>query len=142
MTLNLCQFIGNCGKDPEIRSAQDGKEIANLSIGVSEKWKDKASGEQKEKTEWVKVVIFNKNLVELVKKYVVKGSKIYVSGKLQTRKWQDKEGADRYSTEVVLSDFNGQIELLSPKGNSEPSAYDQAKQDAYQPSTDDQNIPF
>jgi single-strand DNA-binding protein len=120
MALNLCQFIGNCGKDPEIRALGNGDEVANLSIGVSESWKDKTTGERKEKTEWVKVVIFNKNLVQLVKSYVKKGSKIYISGKLQTRKWQDQSGQDKYSTEVVL-DYNGQIELLSSK-----SAHDAA----------------
>lgn len=117
--LNKCTFIGNVGRDPEIRAMQDGKEIANLSIGVTEKWKTK-SGEKAEKTEWVRVAVFNEGLVRVIKSYVKKGSKIYIEGQLQTRKWTDKDGVDKYSTEVVLSGFGGQLILLdgAPKSDA------------------------
>lgn len=142
MSLNLCQFIGNCGKDPEIRAMNSGDEIANLSVAVTETWKDK-SGEKKEKTEWVKVVIFNKHLVELAKKYITKGSKLYISGKMQTRKWQDSEGADRYSTEIVMGNYDGQIQLLGSKSSSDGGNYEAAKSNGYQPEQEvDDEIPF
>ena len=120
--LNKCQFIGNVGKDPEIRSTQDGKEIANLSLGVTERWKDK-SGERKEVTEWIRIVAFNENLVRVIKSYVKKGSKIYIDGQMKTRKWTDNNGVEKYSTEVVLQNFGGQLILLdgAPKGDAAPS---------------------
>ncbi len=116
--LNKCQFIGNVGKDPEIRNTQDGKEIANLSLAVTERWKDK-SGERKEKVEWIRIVAFNEGLVRVIKSYVKKGSKIYIEGQMQTRKWTDKDGTEKYSTEVVLQNFGGQLILLdgAPKGD-------------------------
>lgn len=103
------------GKDPEMRSTQDGREIANFSLGVSESWKDKATGERKSKTEWVRCVVFNENLVRLAKSYIKKGSKLYVEGQLQTRKWMDKDGVEKYSTEVVLQNFGGSIVMLDSK---------------------------
>ena len=117
-TVNKVILIGNLGKDPEIRTTQDGREIANLTIATSENWTDKNSGERREKTEWHKVVIFNPNLVQLTKKYVHKGSKVFVEGQLQTRKWQDNTGADRYTTEVVIQGYNGSLTFLDkPAGN-------------------------
>ncbi len=118
--LNKCCFIGNLGRDPEIRSTQDGREIANFSLAVSESWKDKATGERKSKTEWVRFTVFNDNLVKLVKSYIKKGSKIYVEGQLQTRKWTDKDGQEKYSTEIVLQNFGGTIVMLDSKGDTEP----------------------
>ena len=114
-SLNKCMFIGNVGRDPEVRSTQDGKEIANFSLACSESWKDKNSGERKEKTEWIRVSVFNAGLVGVVKNYVKKGSKIYIEGSLQTRKWTDKDGVEKYSTEVVLQNYGGQLILLGSK---------------------------
>ncbi len=117
-SLNQCQFIGNLGKDPEIRSTQDGREIANLSLGVSESWKDKSTGERKEKTEWVRITIFNENLVKVAKNYLKKGSKIFISGQMQTRKYTDKDGVEKYSTEIVLQNYGGTIIMLDGKKSS------------------------
>src|SRR5215469_15749507 len=111
-SVNKVILVGNLGRDPEIRSTQDGLRIANLSIATSESWRDKSSGERKEKTEWHRVAIFNEKLVDVVEKYLKKGAKIYVEGALQTRKWTDKDGQDRYTTEVVLGRFNGQLTML------------------------------
>jgi single-strand DNA-binding protein len=111
-SLNKCMFIGNLGADPEVRRTQDGKPIVNMRIACSESWRDQRTGERKEKTEWVTVVIFNEGLAGIAEKYLRKGSKVYVEGKMTTRKWQDKDGHDRYSTEIVLQNFNGTIVLL------------------------------
>jgi len=111
-SVNKVILIGNLGRDPEIRSTQDGMRIANLSIATSESWRDKASGERKERTEWHRVVIFNERLVDVVEKYVKKGSKLYVEGALQTRKWTDNTGAEKYTTEVVLQRFRGELTML------------------------------
>ena len=111
-SVNKVILVGNLGKDPEVRRMTSGDPVVNLSLATSESWKDKASGERKEKTEWHRVVIFNKNLAEVAEKYLRKGSKVYVEGQLQTRKWTDKEGQERYSTEVVLSQFRGELTLL------------------------------
>lgn len=116
--LNQCNFIGNVGSDPEIRSTNDGREIATLSLGVSERWKDKQTGEKKEKTEWVRIVCFSEGLVKVIKSYVHKGSKLYVEGKMQTRKWTDKNGVEKYTTEIVLQGFGGKIILLDSRGDS------------------------
>ncbi|MEK9968611.1 MAG: single-stranded DNA-binding protein, partial [Ferrovibrio sp.] len=105
-------LVGNLGRDPEIRSMQSGEEIAQLSLATSETWRDKASGERKERTEWHRVVIFNENLVKVAKSYLKKGSKVYIEGSLQTRKWTDKDGAEKYSTEVVLQRFRGELTML------------------------------
>jgi len=115
-SVNKVILIGNLGADPEIRRTQDGRPIANLRIATSESWRDKATGERKEKTEWHRVVIFNEGLCKVVEQYVKKGSKIYIEGQLQTRKWQDKDGQDRYSTEVVLQGFNSQLTMLDSRG--------------------------
>jgi single-strand DNA-binding protein len=111
-SVNKVILVGNLGKDPEIRRTSDGRPIANLRIATSESWKDKSSGERKEKTEWHSVVIFNENLCRVAEQYLRKGSKVYIEGQLQTRKWQGQDGQDRYSTEVVLQGFNGQLTML------------------------------
>jgi single-strand DNA-binding protein len=115
-SVNKVILVGNLGRDPEIRSTQDGTRVANLSVATSESWRDKASGERKERTEWHRVVIFNDKLVEIVEKYLKKGAKVYLEGALQTRKWQDKDGQDRYSTEVVLQGFNSALTMLDRAG--------------------------
>lgn len=111
-SVNKVILVGNLGKDPEIRRTQDGRPIANLSVATSETWRDKNSGERKEKTEWHRVVIFNEGLCKIAEQYLKKGSKIYVEGQLQTRKWQDKDGVEKYSTEVVLQGFNSALTML------------------------------
>jgi single-strand DNA-binding protein len=115
-SLNKVCLLGNVGKEPEIRRTQDGKPIANIRLATSEKWRDKQSGEQKEKTEWHSVVVFG-GVAEVIEKYVSKGNKLYIEGQLQTRKWQDKDGNDRYSTEVVVNGFGGKVILLTPANN-------------------------
>lgn len=117
-SINKVILVGNVGKDPEIRHANDGTKIANLSIATSEIWKDKTTGERKDRTEWHRVVVFNDRLSDVVEKYVKKGSKLYLEGQLQTRKWTDAEGQDRYSTEVVLSRFKGELSLLDSRGSN------------------------
>jgi single-strand DNA-binding protein len=116
-SVNKVILVGNLGKDPEIRRTQDGRPIANLSVATSESWRDKATGERKEKTEWHRVVIFNEGLCRVAEQYLKKGAKVYLEGQLQTRKWQDKDGQDKYSTEVVLQGFNSQLTMLD-KSNS------------------------
>ncbi len=116
-SLNKCMFIGNLGADPEIRTLPGGGKVANLRLACTESWRDKQTGERKERTEWVSVVVFNDNLVRVIEQYTRKGSRLYVEGQLQTRKYQAKDGTDRYSTEVVLQGFNGNVVLLdAPKG--------------------------
>lgn len=110
--LNQCQFIGNLGADPEIKSFQNGGRLANLRLAVTEKWKDKTSGEQKERTEWVSVTITSDGLVGVAERYLRKGSKIYVSGQMRTRKWQSQDGSDRYSTEIALAGFDAKLVML------------------------------
>jgi single-strand DNA-binding protein len=115
-SVNKVILVGNLGKDPEIRRTQDGRPIANLSVATSESWKDKNTGERKEKTEWHRVVIFNEGLCRIAEQYLKKGSKVYLEGALQTRKWQDKDGNDKYSTEVVLQGFNSSLTMLDGRG--------------------------
>lgn len=116
-SLNKVQLIGNLGRDPEIRSTQDGREIANLTIATSDTWKDKVTGERREKTEWHRVVIFGEGLVNVVKNYVKKGSKVYIEGSLQTRKWTDQSGVEKYTTEIVIQGFGGTLKMLDNKGS-------------------------
>ncbi len=111
-SVNKVILIGNLGKDPEIRTLGSGDRVANLRLATTETWRDKTSGERKEKTEWHSVVIFNDNIVKVVEQYVKKGSSVYVEGALQTRKWTDKDGQERYSTEIVIQRFNGQLTML------------------------------
>jgi single-strand DNA-binding protein len=115
-SVNKVILIGNLGADPEIRRTQDGRPIANLRLATSESWKDKTTGERREKTEWHRVVIFNENLCRIAEQYLKKGSKVFIEGALQTRKWQDQSGQDRYSTEVVLQGFRGELTLLDRAG--------------------------
>jgi single-strand DNA-binding protein len=117
-SVNKVILVGNLGADPEIRRTNDGRPIANLRVATSESWKDKATGERREKTEWHRVVIFNEGLCRIAEQYLKKGSKIYIEGQLQTRKWQDKDGQERYSTEVVLQGFNSQLTMLDGRGGS------------------------
>ena len=115
-SINKVILVGNLGKDPEIRRTQDGRPIANLSVATSETWRDKVSGEKRERTEWHKVAIFSEGLCRVVEQYLKKGSKVYLEGQLQTRKWQGQDGQDRYTTEVVLQNFNSQLVLLDRPG--------------------------
>ncbi|MDM9628037.1 single-stranded DNA-binding protein [Rhizobium sp. S152] len=115
-SVNKVILIGNVGADPEIRRTQDGRPIANLRIATSETWRDRNSGERREKTEWHTVVVFNEGLCKVVEQYVKKGAKLYIEGALQTRKWQDQQGQDRYSTEVVLQGFNSTLTMLDGRG--------------------------
>ncbi|WP_075289094.1 single-stranded DNA-binding protein [Pararhizobium arenae] len=116
-SVNKVILVGNLGADPEIRRTQDGRPIANLNIATSETWRDRNSGERKEKTEWHRVVIFNEGLCKVAEQYLKKGSTVYIEGQLQTRKWQDKDGQDRYSTEVVLQGFNSTLTMLGGRGD-------------------------
>ena len=111
-SVNKVILVGNLGKDPEIRRTQDGRPIANLSVATSETWRDKATGERKEKTEWHRVVIFNEGLCKVAEQYLKKGAKVYIEGQLQTRKWTDQSGVEKYSTEVVLQGFNSTLTML------------------------------
>src|SRR3979490_943203 len=115
-SVNKVILVGNLGKDPEIRRTQDGRPIANLSVATSESWRDKATGERKEKTEWHRVVIFNEGLCRIAEQYLKKGSKVYLEGSLQTRKWQDKDGQDKYSTQVVLQNLHSTPGILDRAG--------------------------
>ncbi len=115
-SVNKVILIGNLGADPEIRRTQDGRPIANLRIATSESWRDRNTGERKEKTEWHTVVIFNEGLCKVAEQYLKKGSTVYIEGQLQTRKWQDQSGQDRYSTEVVLQGFNSNLTMLGGRG--------------------------
>ena len=117
-SVNKVILVGNLGADPEIRRTQDGRPVANLRVATSDSWKDKTTGERKEKTEWHRVVIFNENLCRIAEQYLKKGSKVYIEGQLQTRKWQDQSGQDRYSTEVVLQGFRGELTLLDRAGGA------------------------
>jgi single-strand DNA-binding protein len=118
-SINKVILIGNLGADPEIRRTQDGRPVANLRVATSENWRDKATGERKEKTEWHRVVIFNEGLCKIVEQYLKKGAKVYLEGSLQTRKWQDKNGEERYSTEVVLQGFNSRLIMLDTRGSAD-----------------------
>lgn len=119
-SVNKVILVGNLGRDPEIRSTQDGTRVANLSLATSENWKDKTTGERRERTEWHRIAIFNERLVEVAEKYLHKGSKLYVEGQLQTRKWTDQSGQERYSTEVVLQRFRGELTMLDSRGGEAP----------------------
>src|ERR1700694_664505 len=114
-SVNKVILVGNLGRDPEIRSTQDGMRIANLAVATSETWRDKMSGERKERTEWHRVVIFNERLAEVAEKYLKKGAKVYVEGALQTRKWTDNSGQERYTTEIVLTRFRGELTMLDSR---------------------------
>lgn len=157
-SVNKVTLLGNVGKDPEIRTTQAGKRIASITLATSETWKDKQTGEQKEQTEWHKVVVFNDGLAGVVERYVKKGSKLYAEGQLKTRKWQDQSGQDRYSTEVVVDQFNGNIVLCDrpesggqshnheqreqPAPRQEPQRQEPQRQTEPEPAWDDTEVPF
>lgn len=124
-SLNQCQFIGNLGRDPETRNFPNGGQVCNLRLAVSETWKDKNSGEKREKTEWISVAIFSEGLVRVAEQYLKKGSKVYVSGKMTTRKYQAQDGSDRYSTEVALQGFDAKLVMLNGPNGSAGSGHSQ-----------------
>lgn len=140
-SVNKVILVGNVGRDPEVRSAQDGSKIVSFSVATSEFWKDKVSGERKDKTEWHRVVVFNPNLAEVCEKYLHKGSKVYIEGQLQTRRWQDQGGVEKFTTEVVLSRFKGELALLDSRsdGGAMPDAPIEEKADSVEI---DDDIPF
>ena len=122
-SVNKVILIGNLGRDPEVRTFQNGGKVVNLRIATSENWKDKNTGERRERTEWHSVAIFNEPLGRIAEQYLRKGSKVYIEGQLETRKWQDQSGADRYSTEVVVRPFRGELTLLDPRGGGDGGGY-------------------
>jgi single-strand DNA-binding protein len=122
-SVNKVILVGNLGKDPESRSMQSGDKVVNLSIATSESWKDKSSGERKEKTEWHRVVIWNQNIAKVAEDYLKKGSKVYIEGQLETRKWTDKDGVEKYSTEVVLRPYRGELTMLDTKSSGGGQSY-------------------
>jgi len=132
--INKCILIGNLGADPDVRQTQGGSSVATLSVATSEAWKDKQTGEQKEKTEWHRVVAFNR-LAEIMGEYLKKGSKVYIEGKLQTRKWQDQSGADRYTTEIVTNE----MQMLDSQGSGRPA---QSQSQPAQPNGAGDDIPY
>lgn len=145
--LNQCTFIGRLGADPEIRRTQDGKPIANLRLAVSETWRDRNSGERREKTEWISITVFSEGLCKLAEQYLKKGSKVLVQGAWKTRKWTDQSGQDRYSTECVLQGFDGKLQMLDPpsgeRRRSPPqSSYDDEPEGNMHDDYDDGEIPF
>ena len=147
MTLNQCSFIGNLGADPETRTFGNGGKVCNLRLAVSERWKDKNTGERKEKTEWVTVEVFSEGLVRVCEQYLKKGSKVFVQGKLSTRKWQDQSGNDRYSTSIVIQGFGGTLTMLDGKsgdGGQSGGGYQQPSGHQQEPSPSDldDEIPF
>lgn len=132
-SLNKVHLIGNLGADPDVRRTQAGDPVVNLSLATSESWRDKQTGEKRERTEWHRVVIFNEHYADVAEKYLKKGSKVYIEGQLQTRKWQDNSGTDRYTTEVVLQRFRGELTMLDTRGgngpgpSTDPNAYGSEK---------------
>ncbi|CAO5681880.1 MAG: Single-stranded DNA-binding protein [Holosporales bacterium] len=142
-SINKVILVGNLGKDPEIRQTQDGFKIASFSIATSEYWKDKASGERKEKTEWHRIAVMNENLVDVVEKYIKRGTKVYVEGQLQTRKWVDQNGQDRYTTEIILGRYRGELLILDNKSSA---GGDSSESLGYSmpsiPSSIDDDVPF
>src|SRR5262249_17782871 len=118
-SVNKVVLVGNLGRDPEVRRLSSGEPVVNLSVATTESWRDKASGERKERTEWHRVGIFNENLAKVAEQYLHKGSKVYLEGQLQTRKWTDKDGAEKYTTEVVLQRFRGELVMLDSRGDSD-----------------------
>lgn len=143
-SVNKVILVGNLGSDPDIKVMQSGDRVANFSVATSERWKDKSTGERKERTEWHRVSVFNQPLIGVIENYVKKGSKVYLEGQLETRKWTDQSGQDKYTTEVVLRPFRGELTMLDSKNSGEQTAHNAAKQDAYQPQPvdDADQIPF
>ena len=144
-SVNKVILVGNLGRDPEVRYTPGGAAIANISIATTSQWKDKGTGEQREETEWHRVVIFNKNLADVAEKYLKKGAKVYVEGQLQTRKWTDKDGAEKYSTEVVLQNFRGELTMLDGRNGGEGGGGSRGAGEApasFQRDEMDDEIPF
>lgn len=143
-SLNVWRGIGNLGSDPEIRAMTNGNKVANFSVACSESWRDKSSGERKERTEWVRIVVWSEGLVKVIEQYLKKGSKVYLEGQLQTRKWQDKDGRDQYTTEVVLQGFDAKLIMLD--GKSDGGGASRSDVPAQRPqaarSEPDDSIPF
>lgn len=123
-SLNRAQILGNVGRDPEIRRTNDGRPIANLSVATSDRWRDKATGENKERTQWHRVVCFNETLCKVIEQYVKKGSKVYIEGSIETRKWTDQNSIERYSTEIVMRPYNSMLQLLDKKNGHTQSEDD------------------
>lgn len=126
-SVNKVILVGNVGKDPETRSFSNGGQVCNFSLATSETWRDKQSGERRESTQWHNIAIFNENLIKVVENYVQKGSKLYIEGALQTRKWQDRDGNDRWTTEVVLQRFRGELVMLDGRSGGDRGGYDQSR---------------
>lgn len=148
MSINKVILVGNVGQDPEIRSTQDGREIANFSLATSESWKDKSTGEKRDKTEWHRVVVFSQGLVGITKSYIKKGTKLYIEGQLQTRKWTDNNGVEKYTTEIVLQNYNSTLQILDSKNSGGSDSYSasnnnssKSRNDVMIEETDDE-IPF
>lgn len=142
-SINKVTLLGNLGRDPEVRSGQDGSKIVSFSIATTESWKDRTTGERKDRTEWHRVVVFNPNLAEVCEKYLRKGSKIYVEGQLQTRRWQDKDGIERFTTEIIIPRFKGELALLDSRGGSDDAADIPSDMSSDQsPAGIDDDIPF
>ncbi len=142
-SINKVILVGNLGRDPEIRTTNSGKKVASLSIATSESWRDRQSGERRERTEWHRIVIFNEGLATIAEKYLVKGAKILVEGKLATRKWQDQQGNDRYTTEIVLSPYQGILTFLDSRRNGNGNAGERTNDAPPSgPSDDRDEIPF
>ena len=144
-SINKVTLVGNVGRDPEIRTTQEGKEIASLTLATSESWKDRLSGERKERTEWHKIIVFADGLVNIIKNYIKKGSKLYIEGALQTRKWVDNTGAERYTTEIVLQNFNSVLLMLDNNrgGSGDHSHGDSSNTgDSFTAEEIDDEIPF
>jgi single-strand DNA-binding protein len=140
MSINKVILVGNVGQDPDIRATQDGREIANFSIATSESWKDKNSGEKKEKTEWHRIVIFSPGLVNIVKSYVKKGSKLYIEGSLQSRKWTDAQGIEKFTTEIVLQNFNSTLQILDSRDRASSSDSYSSNQSSSKPRSNDVSV--
>jgi single-strand DNA-binding protein len=143
-SVNKVILVGNLGRDPEVRAMQNGDKVCNLSVATAERWKDKNSGEQKEKTEWHRVVLFDQKIIEVAEKYLSKGSKVYLEGQLQTRKWTDQSGVEKFSTEVVLQRFRGELVMLDGRQGGEQGRAQEPHPGAHGgPSNDlDDEIPF
>lgn len=134
-SVNKVILVGNLGRDPEVRNTQDGRKVVNLSLATSESWRDRQSGERKERTEWHRVVIFNENLAEVAEKYLKKGAKVFIEGQLQTRKWTDQSGAEKYTTEIVLQRYRGELTMLDGRGDSGGASHGGEFADAPGPSS-------
>jgi single-strand DNA-binding protein len=141
-SINKVILVGNLGKDPEVRLSQDGSKVVNFSLATSEYWKDKNTGERKDKTEWHKVVVFNQGLCDICEKYLHKGSKVYIEGQLQTRKWNDQAGIERYIAEIVLGRFRGELTLLDSRSDTAPPPASDAFEDKSATVVVDDDIPF